>query len=52
MTTMLHVDPADDAFGEQLALSQLRYVTSSRPMATSLAENYTGLPFETGWSYR
>jgi p-hydroxybenzoate 3-monooxygenase len=52
MTTMLHVDPHDDAFGEQLALSQLRYVTSSRPMATSLAENYTGLPFETGWSYR
>jgi p-hydroxybenzoate 3-monooxygenase len=52
MTTMLHVDPADDAFGEQLAVSQLRYVTASRAMATSLAENYTGLPYERGWSYR
>ena len=52
MTTMLHVDPGDDAFGEQLAVSQLRYVTDSRAMATSLAENYTGLPYERGWSYR
>lgn len=52
MTTMLHVDPADDAFGEQLAMSQLNYVASSRAMATSLAENYTGVPFECGWSYR
>ena len=52
MTTMLHVDPADDAFGRQLALSQLEYVTSSRAMATSLAENYTGLPYGSGWSYR
>ncbi len=52
MTTMLHVDPADDAFGEQLALSQLRYVTTSRAMETSLAENYTGLPYQSGWSYR
>jgi p-hydroxybenzoate 3-monooxygenase len=52
MTTMLHVDPADDAFGHQLAQAQLEYVTSSRAMATSLAENYTGLPYVTGWSYR
>lgn len=52
MTTMLHVDPADDAFGDQLALSQLRYVTTSRAMETSLAENYTGIPYERGWFYR
>ncbi|MGH8960116.1 MAG: 4-hydroxybenzoate 3-monooxygenase [Jatrophihabitantaceae bacterium] len=52
MTTMLHVDPDADAFAEQLALAQLRYVTSSRAMATSLAENYTGMPYEQGWSYR
>jgi len=52
MTTMLHVDPADDAFSEQLALSQLRYVTTSRAMETALAENYTGIPYERGWSYR
>jgi p-hydroxybenzoate 3-monooxygenase len=44
MTTMLHRDPDDDAYGEQLALSQLRYVVSSRAQATALAENYTGLP--------
>jgi p-hydroxybenzoate 3-monooxygenase len=52
MTTMLHVDPDADAFSEQLALAQLTYVTSSTAMATSLAENYTGMPYEQGWSYR
>ena len=52
MTTMLHVDPADDAFGHQLAQAQLQYVTTSAAMATSLAENYTGLPYSSGWSYR
>jgi p-hydroxybenzoate 3-monooxygenase len=50
MTTMLHVDPDADPFAEQLALAQLRYVTSSRAMATSLAENYTGMRYEQGWS--
>jgi p-hydroxybenzoate 3-monooxygenase len=44
MTQMLHVDPHDDAYGHELALSQLRYVTSSTAAATSLAENYVGLP--------
>jgi len=29
---------------EELQLSQLRYVTTSRAAATSLAENYTGYP--------
>ena len=52
MTSMLHRDPDGDAFGEQLALAQLRYVASSRAMATTLAENYTGLPYTEGWSYR
>jgi hypothetical protein len=42
MTSMLHVDPAADAFDEQLMTAQLRYVTSSRAQAQSLAENYTG----------
>jgi p-hydroxybenzoate 3-monooxygenase len=46
MTTMLHRDPADDAYGEQLALSQLRYVVGSRAQAMTLAENYVGLPLE------
>ena len=40
---MLHLAPDGDPFGLQLQLSQLRYVTSSQAMATSLAENYTGL---------
>ncbi|WP_409461626.1 4-hydroxybenzoate 3-monooxygenase [Amycolatopsis sp. GA6-003] len=45
MTTMLHVDPEADAFARRLQLSQLRYTASSRAAATSLAENYVGLPF-------
>jgi p-hydroxybenzoate 3-monooxygenase len=52
MTTMLHVDPEDDAFGDQISQAQLDYVTTSRAMATSLAENYTGIPFDAGWAYR
>jgi p-hydroxybenzoate 3-monooxygenase len=52
MTSMLHADPDDDAFGDRLALAQLEYVASSRAQATALAENYTGLPYEHGWSYR
>jgi p-hydroxybenzoate 3-monooxygenase len=47
MTSMLHVDPDGDAFTRRLQLSQLRYTTSSRAAATSLAENYTGLPHAT-----
>jgi len=43
MTSMLHKLDGDDPFDERLQLSQLRYVTSSRAAATSLAENYVGL---------
>jgi p-hydroxybenzoate 3-monooxygenase len=43
MTSMLHRSPDGDAFDEQLQLSQLRYVTTSRAAATTLAENYVGL---------
>jgi p-hydroxybenzoate 3-monooxygenase len=46
MTTMLHPAPDEDAYGAELALSQLRYVVSSRAQATALAENYVGLPLE------
>jgi p-hydroxybenzoate 3-monooxygenase len=52
MTTMLHPDPDDDPFAARLAEAQLDYVTTSRAMATSLAENYTGLPYQQSWSYR
>jgi p-hydroxybenzoate 3-monooxygenase len=47
MTTMLHLDPHDDAYGVALARSQLRYVCSSTAAATTLAENYVGLPWLT-----
>jgi p-hydroxybenzoate 3-monooxygenase len=42
MTSMLHVDPGTDPFEAALQLAQLRYVTTSRAAATTLAENYTG----------
>ncbi len=42
MTSMLHRLPGDDPYDLELQLSQLRYVTSSRAAATSLAENYVG----------
>jgi len=44
MTTMLHVVPGSDPMTGELQLAQLRYVTTSRAAATSLAENYTGYP--------
>ena len=44
MTSMLHRFPADDVFQHRLQRSQLDYVVGSRAAATSLAENYVGLP--------
>jgi p-hydroxybenzoate 3-monooxygenase len=49
MTSMLHnfdseSDGDADPFTRKLQLAQLRYTVSSRAAATSLAENYTGLP--------
>jgi p-hydroxybenzoate 3-monooxygenase len=44
MTSMLHLSDDNDPFALKLQLSQLRYVTSSQSAATSLAENYVGLP--------
>ena len=46
MTSMLHRFPGDDAFGHRLQRSQLDYVVGSRAAATSLAENYVGLPLD------
>ena len=43
MTSMLHRSPGADSFDLRLQLSQLRYLTSSRAAAASLAENYVGL---------
>jgi p-hydroxybenzoate 3-monooxygenase len=44
MTTMLHQTPGADAMEAALQLAQLRYVTTSRAAAVTLAENYVGYP--------
>jgi p-hydroxybenzoate 3-monooxygenase len=46
MTAMLHRFEADNAFDQRRQLAELDYVTSSRAAATTLAENYVGLPME------
>ncbi|HEX8009900.1 MAG TPA: 4-hydroxybenzoate 3-monooxygenase [Casimicrobiaceae bacterium] len=46
MTSMLHRFPGNDPFQERLQLAELAYVTTSRPKAVTLAENYVGLPLE------
>ena len=33
------------------ATAQLEWVASSRELAAALAQNYTGLPYDQGWSY-
>jgi p-hydroxybenzoate 3-monooxygenase len=45
MTSMLHQAPGADDFQRRLQLSQLRYTATSTAAATSLAENYVGLPY-------
>jgi p-hydroxybenzoate 3-monooxygenase len=44
MTTMLHRTPGADPMEAALQLAQLRYVTTSRAAAVTLAENYVGYP--------
>ncbi|TDC00504.1 4-hydroxybenzoate 3-monooxygenase [Nonomuraea longispora] len=44
MTTLLHTFDDDDAYARRLQLSHLDYVTSSEAAATTLAENYVGMP--------
>jgi p-hydroxybenzoate 3-monooxygenase len=46
MTAMLHRFPEENAFDQKRQLAELDYVTSSRAAATSLAENYVGLPMD------
>lgn len=46
MTSMMHRF-GDDPFQRELQLSELHQVTTSTAAATSLAENYVGLPFVT-----
>jgi p-hydroxybenzoate 3-monooxygenase len=44
MTSLLHRFGDNDAYADRLQRSQLDYVTTSTAAATSLAENYVGLP--------
>ncbi len=46
MTSMLHRFDGSDAFQLKIQLAELDYVMNSRAAATSLAENYAGLPME------
>jgi p-hydroxybenzoate 3-monooxygenase len=46
MTSVLHLFPETGAFGRKLQLAELDYLVRSRAAATSLAENYVGLPFD------
>jgi p-hydroxybenzoate 3-monooxygenase len=46
MTSLLHKFGADSEFDLRRQLAELDYVTSSRAAATTLAENYVGLPME------
>ncbi len=48
MTSLLHRFPGADDFQQRLQRAQLEYVVNSRAAATSLAENYVGLP-ESSW---
>src|SRR5258708_1305958 len=46
MASMLHRFPDDDPFQQRMQRAQLDYTVRSRAAATSLAENYVGLPFD------
>ena len=46
MTQMLHLFPEEIPFDRRRQLAELDYVASSEAAATSLAENYVGLPIE------
>ena len=46
---MLHRFDGNDVFRYRMQLAELDYVTGSRAAATSLAENYVGLPMEQGF---
>jgi p-hydroxybenzoate 3-monooxygenase len=48
MTSMLHRFHNDSPFDRRRQLAELDYVTSSPHAATTLAENYVGLPMEWG----
>lgn len=46
MTTLLHTHDDESPFDRRRQMAELDYLTSSRAAATSLAENYVGLPLD------
>jgi p-hydroxybenzoate 3-monooxygenase len=50
MSRLLHALPGADLFDERLARAELEWICRSAAAATSLAENYVGLPM--GWPER
>jgi p-hydroxybenzoate 3-monooxygenase len=46
MTSMLHRFEGGDGFDYRRQLAELDQVTTSRAAAKTLAENYTGIPFD------
>ena len=46
MTSLLHCFPDDSAFDRKRQRAELAYLAGSRAAATSLAENYVGLPLD------
>ena len=46
MTSMLHRNPDDTPFDCRRQIAELDYLVSSRAAMTSLAESYTGIPFD------
>ncbi|NCX63196.1 MAG: 4-hydroxybenzoate 3-monooxygenase, partial [Betaproteobacteria bacterium] len=47
-TSLMHHFPEHGAFGQRIQEAELDYLVHSRAAATSLAENYVGLPM--AWS--
>ena len=46
MTSLLHRFEGETEFDRRRQLAELEYLTHSRAAATTLAENYVGLPME------
>jgi p-hydroxybenzoate 3-monooxygenase len=46
MTSILHHFPNENAFDRRRQVTELEYLVSSRAAATTLAENYAGLPID------
>jgi p-hydroxybenzoate 3-monooxygenase len=45
-TTLMHKFPDGGEFAQKVQEAEIGYLLSSQAAATSLAENYVGLPFE------